>query len=82
MTLDEKIQLVHGSGIMGYHQAFGDPALLARALGGAGFVPGVARLGIPDIQMADSAVGVASARNPAAIRRPCLPVSPTRPRGT
>ena len=30
-----------------------------RSLGGAGFIPGIARLGIPDLQMADSAVGVA-----------------------
>jgi len=64
MTLDEKIQLVHGSGIMGFMRAPADPALLARALGGAGFVPGVARLGIPDLQMADSAVGVALGAGP------------------
>ena len=59
MTLDEKIQLVHGSGIMGYRRGPANPALLAGALGGAGFVPGVPRLGIPDLQMADAAVGVA-----------------------
>jgi len=59
MTLDEKIQLVHGSGMMGPMRMGGvDPLIAARSLGGAGFVPGVARLGIPDIQMADSAVGV------------------------
>jgi len=60
MTIDEKIQLVHGSGIAGpFHNAQIDPALAIRSRGGAGFVPGIARLGIPDIQMADSAVGVA-----------------------
>jgi len=60
MTLDEKIQLVHGSGVMGFvRNTQIDPALAARSLGGAGFVPGIARLGIPDLQMADSAVGVA-----------------------
>jgi beta-glucosidase len=64
MTLDEKIQLVHGSGVMGFMRAPADPALLARALGGAGFVPGVARLGIPDLQMADAAVGVALGAGP------------------
>jgi beta-glucosidase len=64
MTLDEKIQLVHGSGIMGFMRGQADPALMARALGGAGFVPGVARLGIPDLQMADSAVGVALCAGP------------------
>ncbi len=30
-----------------------------RSNGGAGYVPGIPRLGLPDIQMADSAVGVA-----------------------
>jgi len=59
MTLDEKIQLVHGSGMMGPMRLGGvDPLVAARSLRGAGFVAGVARLGIPDIQMADSAVGV------------------------
>jgi beta-glucosidase len=59
MTLDEKIQLVHGSGMMGaMHLGPVNPLSAARSLGGAGFVPGVPRLGIPDIQMADSAVGV------------------------
>jgi beta-glucosidase len=57
MTLDEKIQLVHGVG------GFGPPAAGAaqqpnRSNGGAGWIPGIARLGIPDLNMADSAVGV------------------------
>lgn len=41
--------------------AFGPPpggAAVSRSNGGAGFVPGIPRLGIPDLQMADSAVGV------------------------
>ena len=60
MTVDEKIQLVHGSGAMGsMHPATLDPAVAARANGGAGFIPGIPRLGIPDLQQADSAVGVA-----------------------
>jgi beta-glucosidase len=60
MTLDEKISLVHGAGMPG----FGRPAdaeaaaVLARSNGGAGIVPGIARLGIPDLNMADSSVGV------------------------
>jgi beta-glucosidase len=59
MTLDEKIQLVHGSGMMGANKIGPVDALtVARSLGGAGFVPGIPRLGVPDIQMADSAVGV------------------------
>jgi beta-glucosidase len=53
MTIDEKIQLVHGgSGGGGAQQQ------QSRSNGGAGFVPGIPRLGIPDINMADSAVGV------------------------
>lgn len=55
MTLDEKIQLVHGTG-WGVLRA-GDPVPPESNLG-AGFVPGIKRLGIPDINLADSAVGV------------------------
>jgi beta-glucosidase len=58
MTLEEKIQLVHG---MGWRSLF-EPAASGpgvRSLGGAGFVPGIERLGIPDLQMSDAAVGVA-----------------------
>ena len=55
MTLDEKIQLVHGVG-WGVLRA-GAPVPLADN-GGAGFVPGIARLHLPDINLADSAVGV------------------------
>src|ERR1035441_10264221 len=52
MTLDEKIQLVHGGSGGG-----GAAQQQSRSNGGAGFVPGIPRLGIPDINMADSAVG-------------------------
>lgn len=55
MTLDEKIQLVHGTGWGVLRE--GDP-VPARSNFGAGFVPGIDRLGIPDINLADSAVGV------------------------
>ncbi len=56
MTLDEKISLLHGGG---WKLVFGGPnAPLTRSLGGAGFIPGIPRLGIPDLQMADAAVGV------------------------
>jgi len=55
MTLDEKIQLVHGAG-WGVLRA-GDPVAPGHN-GGAGFVPGLARLHLPDINLADSAVGV------------------------
>jgi beta-glucosidase len=57
MTLAEKLQLVHGAGFRGMPGA--EPAL-ARTNGGAGFVPGIPRLGIPDLNMSDSAVGVAN----------------------
>lgn len=43
MTLDEKIQLVHGVG-------FREP--------GAGFIDGIPRLGVPDLAMVDSASGI------------------------
>jgi beta-glucosidase len=55
MTLDEKIQMVHGTG-WGVLRA-GSP-IPARSNFGAGFMPGIDRLGIPDINLADSAVGI------------------------
>jgi beta-glucosidase len=63
MTLDEKIGLLHGTGMSFGPPGGGVPGAPpqppTRTLGGAGFVPGIPRLGIPDIQMADAAVGVA-----------------------
>jgi beta-glucosidase len=53
MTLDEKISLVHGAG--------GFQAAGARSNGGAGMIAGIPRLGLPDVQLADSAVGVRAA---------------------
>ena len=55
MTLDEKIQMVHGDG-WGVLRP-GAP-IDPRSNFGAGFVHGIDRLGIPDINLADSAVGV------------------------
>ncbi len=55
MTFEEKMQLVHGTG-WGVLRA-GDP-VPAASNRGAGYVPGIPRLGIPDINLADSAVGV------------------------
>jgi beta-glucosidase len=55
MTLDEKIQLVHGDG-WGVLRA--GAFVNTRHNGGAGFVPGIPRLGLPDINLADSAYGV------------------------
>jgi len=55
MTLDEKIQLVHGTGWGVLRE--GDP-VPPRSNLGAGYTPGIDRLGIPDINLADSATGV------------------------
>jgi beta-glucosidase len=64
MTLEEKLSLLHGGG-GGFGgpggpggAPGGPPASATRSLGGAGFIAGIARLGIPDLQMADAAVGV------------------------
>lgn len=55
MTFQEKIQLVHGAGMLGFGPADGS---LVRSNGGGGFVPGIPRLGLPDLNMDDSSVGV------------------------
>jgi beta-glucosidase len=58
MTLDEKIGLLHGNGMLGWA---GPPSPIAYlGNGGAGFALGVPRLGIPMIQMSDAAYGVRS----------------------
>ena len=55
MTMDEKIQLVHGDGWGVLRKgSFVDP----RSNLGAGFTHGIDRLGIPDINLADSAAGI------------------------
>jgi beta-glucosidase len=55
MTLDEKIQLVHGTGWGVLREGAPVPP---RSNLGAGYIPGIDRLGIPDINLADSAVGI------------------------
>ena len=57
MTLDEKIQLLHGTGMAGLSPM---SPLAVHSNGGAGYVPGIPRLGIPAIQMSDAAYGVRS----------------------
>ncbi|HEV2645819.1 MAG TPA: glycoside hydrolase family 3 C-terminal domain-containing protein [Acidobacteriaceae bacterium] len=52
MTLDEKILLVHGA------PNHDGPNATPGFNGGAGIIPGIARLGLPPINMADSAVGI------------------------
>ena len=57
LTLDEKIDLLHGEGMPGW----GPPKPNAHlGNGGAGFVLSIDRLGIPFIQMSDAAYGVRS----------------------
>ena len=55
MTLDEKISLLHGTGMMGLSPM---SPLAVNSNGGAGYVPGIPRLGVPAIQMSDAAYGV------------------------
>ena len=55
MTLDEKITLLHGTGMEGLSPM---SPLAAQSNGGAGYVVGIPRLGIPGIQMSDAAYGV------------------------
>src|ERR1039457_755817 len=57
MTLDEKMDLGHGNGMPGWGPNRPNYYL---GNGGAGFVLGVPRLGIPIIQMSDAAYGVRS----------------------
>ncbi len=57
MTIDEKIQLLHGTGMEGLSPL---SPLIVYSNGGAGYVPGIPRLGIPAIQMSDAAYGVRS----------------------
>jgi len=55
MTLDEKISLLHGTGMEGLGPM---SPLAVHSNGGAGYVVGIPRLGIPAIQMSDAAYGV------------------------
>ena len=55
MTLDEKISLLHGTGMEGISPI---SPLAIHSNGGAGCSIGVPRLGIPNIQMSDAAYGV------------------------
>jgi beta-glucosidase len=59
MTDDEKIGLLHGIFAV---PILGKP-LPAGAIGSAGYVPGVARLGIPALQESDASLGVANPFN-------------------
>jgi beta-glucosidase len=60
LTLDEKIQLLHG---LGWQAILAPPESgpATRAISISEFIPGIPRLGIPDLQMTDSVVGVSGA---------------------
>ncbi len=55
MTLDEKVSLLHGTGMKGLGPL---SPLAVKSNGGAGYVVAIPRLGIPAIQMSDAAYGV------------------------
>jgi beta-glucosidase len=55
MTLDEKVSLLHGTGLKGLGPV---SPLAVGSNGGAGYVVAIPRLGIPAIQMSDAAYGV------------------------
>ncbi|MEV4945782.1 glycoside hydrolase family 3 N-terminal domain-containing protein [Streptomyces sp. NPDC053755] len=59
LTLDEKISLLHGAT---------DP----QRLGQAGYVPGVPRLGIPELRLADGPAGVRVQRTATALPAPVM----------
>ncbi len=59
LTLDEKIRLVHGS----FGFPFQGKPRPEGAIGSAGYVPGVPRLGIPALQESDAGLGVTNPEN-------------------
>ncbi len=59
MTQDEKVQLVHGARTATNNVVF--------PRGAGGWVPGIPRLGIPDLLLADGSVGVGNSVGPATI---------------
>ncbi|MGC8759076.1 MAG: beta-glucosidase [Bryobacteraceae bacterium] len=62
MTLDEKIQLLHGA-LRDYNPG---------PLGTAGYIPGIPRLGIPDLHFADGSLGVGNQVGPATVLPSCI----------
>jgi len=58
MTLDEKIQLVHGGAALDWWNH-------SLPRGGGGWIPGITRLNIPDLYFADGSVGVGNGVGPA-----------------
>jgi beta-glucosidase len=70
LTLDEKIQLVHGWGVCGI--PIGGPTQGNR---GAGFIPGIPRLGIPDFNSNDGPAGTGNCAGRPAGAGTVLPAS-------
>jgi beta-glucosidase len=60
MTLDEKIGLLHGPMALPAPPGHIQPKLPPEAIPGAGYVPGVARLGIPALYETDASLGIAN----------------------
>ena len=60
LTLDEKIQMLHG---LGWQAIMAQPESgpATRAIATLGFISGVPRLGIPDLQMSDCVEGISGA---------------------
>jgi beta-glucosidase len=58
LTLDEKLSLVHGNGMA--HESQWTMPLTHLANGGAGYVEGIDRLGIPPLVISDAGYGVRS----------------------
>ena len=75
MTLDEKVALVHGFDVWTYTAP-------PQWLGGAGLVPGILRLGIPDLQMTDGGPALPTLAGAVVTRPRCLARSLARRAGT
>ncbi|MCX7283752.1 MAG: glycosyl hydrolase, partial [Novosphingobium sp.] len=56
MSADEKVVLTHG--IMPLPLGGPTPPIPADAIAGAGYIPGIARLGIPALKETDASLGV------------------------
>ena len=80
MTLEEKIALLHGNGME--HAPQWQMPLTHISNGGAGYVEGVKRLGIPPLFISDAAYGVRDSGANGRTRRRCRPVWVRRPAGT
>jgi len=55
MTMEEKLSLLHGTMPLPF---FGDAPMPEDAIPGAGYVPGVERLGVPALKETDASLGV------------------------